>query len=145
MQRKHSSIEDVIADMEACAEQYHNGLRLEPQTIGHVFDSFTYELSFYAPGTSLQECLRKARLRADDALRAYNENAETAPSDMPQRERAKRAEYLKGVLHGVHQILTDLEMKQPMQLKEAGKAPLRTKNPLPSGVTRPDGSKPKSN
>lgn len=47
-ERKHQSLEDVIADMENCAEQYHNGLRLEPQTIGHVFDAFTYELSFYA-------------------------------------------------------------------------------------------------
>lgn len=142
MQRKHSSIEDVIADMEACAEQYHNGLRLEPKTIAHVFDSFTYELSFYTTGALLQECLRRVRLRADDALRAYDENAETAPPNMPQRERAKRAEYLKGVLHGVHQILTDLEMKQPLQLGEASKAPLRTKNPLPSSVAKPDGSKP---
>lgn len=144
MERKHQSIEDVIADMEACAEQYHNGIRLEPQTIGHVFDTFTYELSFYTHGV-LRECIRKATLRRDDALRAYNENAETAPPEMPQRERTKRAEYLKGVLHGVQQILTDLEMKQPVQFNETRKTQLRTKNPLPSGVSRPDGRKPESN
>ena len=46
--RKHQTLEDVISDMENCSEQCHNGLSLEPQTLGHVFDAFTYELSFYA-------------------------------------------------------------------------------------------------
>jgi hypothetical protein len=56
-ERKHQTIEDVIADMEACAEQYHHGLRLEPQTIGHVFDKFTYELSFYAGSQTTADAL----------------------------------------------------------------------------------------
>lgn len=117
MNRKHQTLDDVIADMENCAEQYHNGLRLEPQTIGHVFDAFTYELSFYTPG-ALQECVHKARLRTQDALRALNEHLATPNGRKNTSANAERLAYLKGVMHGMHQMLTDLEMKQPVQLEE---------------------------
>jgi hypothetical protein len=76
-QRKHQTLEDVIADMKNCSEQYHNGLRLEPQTIGHVFDAFTYELSFYADQSSQEEMAIKTivaliRNRAEQAGSNYH-------------------------------------------------------------------------
>lgn len=67
---------------------------------------------------ALQDCINLVRLRADDALKAYNENAETAPPSMSQRSRALRAEYLNGVLHGMSTVLTDLEMKLPVGFEE---------------------------
>lgn len=69
-------------------------------------------------GDVLQECIHKARLRTQDAMRALNDHLATPKGNKNTSANAERLAYLKGVMHGMHQILTDMEMKQPVQIEE---------------------------